>query len=283
MSPVENVAALRTASGTLEILGLPADRDGLVWLHRGRGSGFLHRHAELEINLCVAGSADYIVDNQRFALTRRTALWLFPAQEHVLLARSDDFQMWIAVWKPGLIERACRQQTHSVLRKKSPGEAWIARLGSDDATDLSHLFLAIQNEKEEDAFNAGLAWLLMQCFAAWRRSQQPVAGHAVHPAAERAARLLREESLGARELARRVGLSPSRLSRVFHQQIGQTLTQFRTQSSVERFLQDYDGHNSSLTEAALRAGFGSYAQFHRALKEHTGLAPAEYRTHLRAG
>lgn len=270
--------------GIVEKLAIPPSRDGNVWLHRsegGSGRSPLHRHEELEINICVAGSAAYVIDNQRFALSRRTALWLFPAQNHLLVERSPDFAMWIAVWKPALLERCTSGET-GTLRAQMPAFPWIARLENDDMARLEALSEEVGRCREDGHFNAGLAWLLMECFAAWRRSGQPVAGHAVHPAVERAARLLRDENLEVPELARRVGLSPSRLSRVFHQQIGQTLTEYRLQTMIERFLSSYDGRNYSLTEAAGRAGFGSYAQFHRALLARTGCNPAEHRARMRA-
>jgi AraC-like DNA-binding protein len=51
---------------------------------------------------------------------------------------------------------------------------------------------------------------------------------------------------------------------------------------TERFLNSYDGRNYSLTEAAALAGFGSYAQFHRALFARTGCSPSALRNRLRA-
>ncbi|HEX8551420.1 MAG TPA: AraC family transcriptional regulator [Abditibacteriaceae bacterium] len=266
---------------TEEKLQLPAEADGSAWLHRKSGAGPLHRHAELEINICVAGSAVYLVDNKRFHLSRRTALWLFPAQEHVLLERSEDFAMWIAVWKPALLQRVCRTARSEPLCALCPDETWIARLENNDLAMLESLCAEIAASDDQSHHNAGFAWLLMQCLAAWNRSSQPVAGRAVHPAIERAARLLKEENLDVSELARRVGLSPSRLSRVFHQEIGQTLTDFRSHAAIERFMTLYDGRTCSLLEAAGRAGFGSYAQFGRALRAHTGQSPAQYRASLR--
>jgi AraC-like DNA-binding protein len=274
-------SAISKRAAIVEQLRIPAAREGALWLHQKRGGVPPHRHAELEINVCVAGSAAYLVDNRRFALARRTALWLFPAQDHMLVERSPDFAMWIVVWKPGLLERVCRTPRVSSLCAQTPDATWISRLESEDCAQLERLFGEVAACEDDSDFNAGLAWLLLQCFAAHGRSAQPVAGRAVHPAIERAARLLQSESLGAPELARRVGLSPSRLSRLFHAQVGQTLTQFRAQTACERFLHEYDGRNYSLVEAAQRAGFGSYAQFHRALRAQTGLSPAQHRARLR--
>jgi AraC-like DNA-binding protein len=50
---------------------------------------------------------------------------------------------------------------------------------------------------------------------------------------------------------------------------------------MQRFLDHYEVSSerkkSTLLEAALSAGFGSYPQFHRVFRQVTGCSPAEYR------
>ena len=100
---------------------------------------------------------------------------------------------------------------------------------------------------------------------------------------ERAARLLRDEAdpLPLDQVAARVGLSASRLSRLFHQQTGVTLVDFRNRQRIQRFLRLYGrGRRVSISQAALDAGFGSYPQFHRVFKQQMGCSPADYRRRL---
>ncbi len=102
----------------------------------------------------------------------------------------------------------------------------------------------------------------------------------VHPAVEKAAHLIREESepLSVEGIARSVGLSASHLSHLFREQTGMTLPQFRNRQRLDRFLRLYGhGRRISMLEAADLAGFGSYPQFHRVFKQLMGFAPAEYR------
>jgi AraC-like DNA-binding protein len=104
--------------------------------------------------------------------------------------------------------------------------------------------------------------------------------HDVHPAVEKAARLIRDETsaLNLDELARRSGLSPARLSRLFKQQTGVALVDFRNRQRIERFLQLYGtGQRLTMLDAALEAGFGSYPQFHRVFKRVLGCSPGQYR------
>jgi len=99
-------------------------------------------------------------------------------------------------------------------------------------------------------------------------------------------RLLREasESETLEALARKSGLSASRLSRLFTEQVGLSVTEFRNRQRVERFIELYgDGRRRSISEAALEAGFGSYPQFYRVFRDATGRTPAEHarRVHCR--
>ena len=80
-------------------------------------------------------------------------------------------------------------------------------------------------------------------------------------------------------LARGAGFSPSHLSRLFKAQMGVSISRFRNQQRLERFLAIYgDGRRTTALAAAHEAGFGSYAQFHRVFRELTGRSPSDLRT-----
>ena len=95
------------------------------------------------------------------------------------------------------------------------------------------------------------------------------------------ARLLRADpSVGdLTDLARRVGLSPSHLSRLFTAQMGLSICRFRNQQRLDRFMRLYrHGWATTALAAAHEAGFGSYAQFHRVFRQETGRNPSAQRT-----
>ena len=56
------------------------------------------------------------------------------------------------------------------------------------------------------------------------------------------------------------------------------LPQLQNRLRVERFLARVDRGGGNLLEAALEAGFGSYAQFHRVFRRMLGVNPHEYVT-----
>jgi AraC-like DNA-binding protein len=98
-----------------------------------------------------------------------------------------------------------------------------------------------------------------------------------HPVVARALALLSEDpALDGKALGKRLGMSPSRLLRVFKSEVGISLVEHRNRLRLERFLGRVDQGAGNLLEAALDAGFGSYAQFHRVFRALLGTTPREY-------
>jgi hypothetical protein len=61
---------------------------------------------------------------------------------------------------------------------------------------------------------------------------------------------------------------------LFKQQTGVALVDFRNRQRVEKFLAIYrTGQRTTMLDAALEAGFGSYPQFHRVFKRVMGCSP----------
>lgn len=263
----------------LEKLALDESENGRVWFHRSRNTGTpFHRHAELEVNLVASGHATYLVGNRQIRLARRGVLWLFPAQDHVLIEQSSDFSMWILVWKPEFLKVICRADDSQILLRQNPGEIFYRRIEAADSGEIETICRRNIAQKG-DGHSAGLSYLLFLLWEAFRSGTQSVVGGTVHPAVERAARLLRDQNPppSVPVLARQVGLSPSRLSRLFGAQTGLCLTDFRAAQCLNRALRLCDDPALSLSEIAARAGFGSYAQFHRIFRARTGQSPAQHR------
>jgi AraC-like DNA-binding protein len=106
---------------------------------------------------------------------------------------------------------------------------------------------------------------------------QTLAPSAAADIAARVLGLLEEDSaLGRRQLAARLGVSESCLSRAFKSEMGFSVSQYRSRIKLERFFALVDGRRGNLLAAALDAGFGSYAQFHRVFRSVLGKTPSEY-------
>jgi AraC-like DNA-binding protein len=98
-----------------------------------------------------------------------------------------------------------------------------------------------------------------------------------HPVVVGTLRLLaKDPSLGGKELADALRLSLSRLARVFKTEMGLSLVEYRNRLRLERFDVLVDERGDNLLDAALAAGFGSAAQFHRVFRALRGQSPRAY-------
>jgi len=268
----------------LQRLKLPSHLDGKAWRYSNPArANRRHHHAELELNLVTRGAGTYLLGNRHYQIRRGDLLWLFPSQEHVLIEQTSDFEMWIAVFRRRLIKRSATDLASLPLLQRGFAGDTCRRLRQQDLSRLEELFAQLTDTSDEPGFlNAGLAYVLLQAWKCFDRAVE-VPARSVHPAVERTAKLLLsdEHSYPLARLARLSGLSPSRLSRIFKQQTGLPIVEFRNRQRIERFLENYElrrnsGRPATLLEAALEAGFGSYAQFHRVFRQVAGCSPAAY-------
>lgn len=97
-----------------------------------------------------------------------------------------------------------------------------------------------------------------------------------HPAVAKAIRMLADDpSLSGAQIAAKLDVSLSRFARVFKAEMRMSLVQYRNELRLERFDALSGARRTNLLEAALAAGFGSYAQFHRVFRAVRGVAPRE--------
>ncbi len=86
----------------------------------------------------------------------------------------------------------------------------------------------------------------------------------------------KDPGLGGKEIAGALNISLSRLARVFKMLMGMSLVEYRNRLRLDRFEALLDRGPASLLDAALEAGFGSYAQFHRVFRARLHASPREY-------
>jgi len=216
-------------------------------------------------------------------LTPGTLTWLFPGQDHVLVDESSDHELWWAVFRPALVAQIATTRHARPLLAEDPVGQFSRRLDSGRVRRLGALFHEIQDAEAVDDFlvNTGLAYLLSFAWRAFLDSDDVVEGVDLHPAVETVARMLQADpdagDLAA--LARAASLSSSHLSRIFKEQTGVSISRFRNQQRLQRFLRLYGiGQRTQALTAALEAGFGSYAQFYRVFRQQTERSPSALRT-----
>ena len=242
----------------------------------------VHNHRELEINLIRRGQGAYLINGGRYPIRTGTLLWLFPAQPHVLLEASDDFSMYVVVFRPRLIRSLARGPQWGILLQQDPGQVFAQALPPTEFQFMDRLCRELERlPNSHDAFfNRGLGFLLAYSWEKGALADSMAAEEEFHPSVERVIHQLRagplDEPLSS--LAKQAGLSYSRLAGLFRKQMGLTLGEFRNQLRVEQFvalMREYP--QRTLLDLALEAGFGSYAQCHRVVRRHAGRKPAELR------
>jgi len=259
-------------------LEIPTSREGRIYhVNHSLSPGQEHTHDELEVNLVTSGTARYLIDSVDCPLHPGSLVWLFPEQEHLLLEASSNFAMWVVVFRPALVRRACRRPENQLLRSTHP-RTILHRILSDCSRELLDAGLRNLTESETDAdyANAAFAFYLLECWRLFQAGIEPSEATTLHPAVFKAVRLLNRGSADLAQIAREAGLSPNRLSRIFHAQIGQSLSAYRNTQRLKQFDRLRRAKpNNTLLALALEAGFGSYAQFHRVYREHRGKPPSE--------
>jgi AraC-like DNA-binding protein len=243
------------------------------------------------LNVLVAGVAIYWFPHRELRVVAPAALWIPPRVEHELLDASPDLSMWVYSFRP---PNGQEPSSGSHGEPSSPLCAAYAELAHGPRlTGIRSPLLAQICERSRAGllrpgltrFNDILAEVLAVAWSA-RSSELRKRQAACHPAARRAARLLRDTAtLGSMsEIARATSLSRERLSRVFAHQFGIGLVQYRNHHRVQQFIREYGyGSDSSMLRAALDVGFGSYVQFHRAFKQVVGHPPAQHLELVREG
>ena len=209
----------------------------------------------------MAGSVKYQVDG--IALTARAGelLVLPPGSLHQLTDASSDVILWVMELQLPNLPQWTQQ-----LGILSPSSSWTAALVAcarklwlrPPAPQISHLESQL--------------WELLHNF-------EPVAAASLsplHPAVQKARAICEQELTGKLDmgtLARRSGISPSRLAHLFQAQLGVTPLQYKNFVRLQHFIQVRRDGDISILREALRAGFGSYPQFHRVFHQVCGAPP----------
>jgi len=261
-----------------EELDIPANWSGKLWRHTNRRAPLVtHQHVELEMNVVCRGTATYLVKDHRCRLSSGAQLWLFPGHAHVLIEQSTDFEMWILVIRPNAVSTICKAEESALMRDSNPAGLFFRRLSPSTSASLVGVFEDIQRKQSNaECYNAGLAYALLASWDEYQRAECIANSGVIDPAVQQALNLLRENEFatGIDSLAAAVKMSPSRLSRLFRADLGISLVEFRNRQRLDLYfhLKRIDPKLTT-SQAALDAGFGSYAQFYRVYRKATGHGP----------
>jgi len=288
----------------LEDLHIDPAYDGFLFLAEAvRNPPVLrpHRHRELELNVVIQGKVTYVHAGQRYCFAKGSLLWLFPEQEHHLVDRTADAAYYVAVFTPRMLKRACRGERYAPLQQQQLSESGIlhSELRPEEFDQLHSQMDKLVAEgldadllnreagfgqssdfqfkhNDPDWLNAGLRQLLLSAWRAQQGHQRGAREVDLHPAVRRTLELMNQPDFAddLNSLAEATGVSSSYLSRTFRSEVGVPLTRYRNSIRLGRFWKTYrSSRGSTLLDAVLTAGFGSYAQFYRVYREAYGEGP----------
>jgi AraC-like DNA-binding protein len=223
-----------------------------------------HGHDCVELNLIMSGRLAYRLEGQAALLEASSGqlIAIPPGVDHELVRSSEDLTLWV------------------IELKGAPPLPWAARPSAIAPTEGWRRSALLALRKLWLRPPGGEALALQARL--WRdllelEQTQTAPSLPVHPAVAQAKAVcerLADQKLDVERLARESGLSASRLAHLFAEQLGITPLQYRNFARVQYFIRSYDGDEHNLLRAALRAGFGSYAQFHRTFRQVCGAPPA---------
>jgi AraC-like DNA-binding protein len=249
-----------------------------------------HYHDEFEVNVALWGRASVRIGRDLVDLGPGTQLWLAPGQEHALESMSPDFSMWVLSFREHVALRAQERTGADVLARR-PGYG-LCRLPWSRLRELSALCSEQMTREHPSELNPLADRFLTLALRTWRERRAPSEPDAPsevtvpHPAVAHAVSLLRraDAQLTLQDISTACQLSATRLSRLFNEQMGLSIVQFRNHVRVQAFIRLFGrGERWNMLEGALQAGFGSYPPFYRAFRQVTGYSPGEHLQRVHSG
>jgi AraC-like DNA-binding protein len=229
----------------------------------------------------------------RIELGPGSLLWLAPGQDHTLLSVSDDLAMWVASFRVDAVREAEKSVGFRLIDRPVCWDTCV--LPAMRIQEISALHADLVHLEEPREVNPLARRMLTRALASLQEHQKTglpesargcIQPRPLHPAVTRARTLLREpgNEWSLESLSRRCGLGAPRLSRLFKQQMGLSVVQFRNHFRVQEFIARFGrGEQRNMLGVALESGFGSYPQFYRAFHQVTGYSPSEHLRRVRSG
>jgi len=226
-----------------------------------------HSHAAVEFDLVVRGTGTFVLGDRSYDLRPGTLVWVLPGWHH-RLGRSPHLQMWVGTLRPDLVDAA----SFAALAAQP-----LRQVAGDELLELDRLLAQVaQDSDEPEVYNAGLVYAARRALRASLQSPA-AASRELNPAVTRALLLLRKRKadLSLSDLASASGISPAYLSRLLVEDTGRNFVDWRNRIRLDRFVDAYRP-GANLLAAAMDAGFGSYARFHRVFVDLMGCTPSEW-------
>ena len=248
-----------------------------------------HMHASLEIGLCLSGKGSFSFGNKRYTARSGDLFLVNQEERHVAQSHSDDPSRYLFInfdpvillaEDPGLLLPFSYRSTHfcnhiaggSVLAQQLT--PWILTI-ADELQQKSPGYLAMA----KSALIQLCGRLLRHYNGLLTEDERLIMVKSIHQVQSLAALVEQRhrEPIGLGELADELGLSVSRVSRVFLETTGYRFSDYVSQLRVQSAKRDLTGTDKAVATIAFECGFQSLPTFYRVFKEIVGMSPIVYR------
>jgi AraC-like DNA-binding protein/mannose-6-phosphate isomerase-like protein (cupin superfamily) len=228
-------------------------RRAQAWRHQPSFLRPRHFHREPELNLVVRGTAQLALGERVLRASQGDCLFFAPGQDHQLVGASTDLELFAIALTPELLAHV------------QPTACAVRRLNEGELTEATTRLQACGQLRDACAVEQALVPL-------FETHTSPRVRRSTRLGLER---LLLEPAVSGSALASHARTSQSELSRHFRREVGVRFVEYRARLRLMAFIAKVDA-GQSLTQAALDADFGSYAQCHRVFRRTLGCGPLQY-------
>ncbi|WP_168120471.1 AraC family transcriptional regulator [Paenibacillus sp. HB172176] len=290
----------REHSGLIERIEL---KEQFFLHHRVRQSEYyyFHAHQGIEILFIHEGEGQVIIGDQLAQVSKGSLLLIQPYQLHKIHMRDElGYERSVLVFDPSAIDSrlaafpALQRFYRSLWRSKLPVQHFALNgngLAPEAERLLTHCQGALQAAERERRLEeialtvVALLQLLRRVFPSDETTLDDIASHPRSMRyAEKAMQWIEahfNEEFQLSRLADDLFVSPSHLSRLFHQETGATLTEYITARRLREACLLLTATALSAGEIAGRVGLKNAPYFGRLFRRNIGMTPVQYRNRKR--
>lgn len=248
----------------------------------------VHHHTFYELHYCLAGSAEFLIENQPVHLIENHFLLIPPSVNHQILSQSKDFEKFIL----GFEIQFNKSHDEYLFHKKAFESVTAIKIYSDTPTMrlLPNLILDYCYHRYENMYSGIICALRLLIHEA----STIIVPHSVRQDrilsieqlkkscywSDRITRYILDnisQKLTATDVSEQFHISTQQLNRILMSEIHMTVSQIIAQQKFEAVCQLLENSSFTLHEIAAKTGFSNEYNLNRFFKTQSGMTPGKYR------
>lgn len=267
-----------------------------LWIHRGPAPvmPLAHRHDDLEINIVLRGSLDYLFGGTRITVPAGSLAVFWGATPHRLVttdAGADGDMCWIHVPLTTVLGWNLPMSDLSEVLLNRP----IIVPATTVARDLKAMFVSWQQEVGVDGLET-IALLEVQALirrllhrqrhgdetAIETTAPPSISSDSMRGVTEMARFTVAHfrNQISAMDIASAANLNPNYATSLFRRAVGSTIAEYLIRCRVAEAQRLLVTTTMSASEIAHASGFGSQSSFYAQFTKRCGVSPGKYRSRL---